>query len=187
MEALDAFVAAIDPDGRVHTGCMADPITIPTVVAIFILDGLRFEAIYHDVQDVWEVFGEERGKDWNTRDQEYAVSRPKEAFYNCAFRTVGAFRDKLLDGPGQDYASKRLADAMKRTIMDEIDSEIIKDLLTVTELPAISIPNVMVTPEIFEPRPLKVSWTLQTTKQLPPQYIGITSRIIRDGKLLTQR
>jgi|CXWL01.1.fsa_nt_gi hypothetical protein len=141
METIDAFVAAIAPDGRVHTGCMANPNIIPTVVAVFILDNLRFEAIYHDAQDAWEIFGEERGDDWQHRNQEWAVSKPGEIFYKCAEQTVATFNNKLLAGPCPDFLQKRLSDALKRSIMDEINNDIINDLLIASELPAISIPK----------------------------------------------
>jgi hypothetical protein len=102
--ANDAFAAVIDKDGRVLTDAdFADPSSVPTIVADYIVDNNYYRGIYHDKDDSWEIVCDSDSlhpKSW--------VVRAGDAQYDFCERTVACFHHKLLSGPCPDTLRNRL-------------------------------------------------------------------------------
>lgn len=118
---LDAYAAAIRPNGAVVIQDLSDPATIVTVVVEYEYADEQYSAIYHDKVDCWEVFGE----DFYTNDR---LSEHRDL---CE-QTIDQCRDKLLSAPNYAAIKHRLAailtKKMSLEIMREIDEELIRNL-----------------------------------------------------------
>lgn len=140
---VDAYAASFRPDGAVVRE-IHDPTLVPTVVVSFVVAqdggcGDFFDAVYHENQDIWEVFDSYRA---------VTVARRGHGLYDLADQTVDAFRTKLLDGPCPKSMEKRLT----QQIASEIDFEIIRDLQNcLPNPPKFAIPSA--------PRKLKATWS----------------------------
>lgn len=116
FKADDAYAAAILDDGRVVTCDLSDPALTPTIVAEFTLQGEGYLAFWHDDLNRWEISGPEKF---------YRVVDASDPFWDFCEQTVDAFRDQLLrDNAGSNRLSRKLA----RSIQEEIDADIIRDL-----------------------------------------------------------
>jgi len=142
----DAFAASFDENGNVRVE-FANPTAIPTVVAEFIVNDEYFKAVYHDLYDIWEIFG---------NCDKWIVADHSHKFYEYAERTVGKCKDKLLSGPCPRSIQNRLTNLMVKEMLIEIDTDIL------TQFSAV-------------PRKLKPRWTIDDSSLIVKSRLFNTS------------
>lgn len=162
---IDAYAASFRSDGAVVSE-LADPTLVPTVVVNFVLvqDGVgdRFDAVYHENQDLWEVFDHYK---------RVTVARPGHQLYELANQTVDAHRSKLLSGPCPKSLHDRLTQKLADEMREEIDRDIISDLRR--NVPGHSEPEFELTlsPPPGANRKLTPKWSLDKDELKGPEVI----------------
>ncbi len=123
LKLIDAFCGIIGSDGVVLTGSIInDPLSIPTIVVHFSVDGLTYKAILHNPADIWEVFVYD-GKNLKS----YDMADKSSLFYEYSYRTVEKFQDKLFDWHDPERLRRILTDNLARDMMEGMDADIIRD------------------------------------------------------------
>ncbi len=156
FKADDAYAAALLDDGSVVIIDLSDPALTPVIVAEFTAYGGDYHAFWHDDLNRWEVFGP---------DEFYRVCDASDPFWGFCEQTVGAFRDRLLrDNAGNNRLSRKLA----RSIQEEIDAEIIRDLMIASGQyvpPPPPVPQLTIGPPKGN-RILVSKWTIEPEQDL---------------------